>query len=194
MTLFSHRVLVPYRLDDAISAPLYSMLIEAAASGHAAAQATATVLAEAAITITHARPGRLLLDRIRVGTAGTRISGPYAYVFGNGDRIPLLTMAARIDSTAGQDLIHALTGLRLPWVRGLVLDCAGMQVIAKDTLQALAREAPRLHLQLFRVPRGIGDSLRQLGLTRSLAIHPDLHGALAGLRHTLDSETIDLDA
>ncbi|MDA3961109.1 MAG: hypothetical protein PF961_09990 [Planctomycetota bacterium] len=188
MPLHAHTVMVPYRLDDEISAPLFSLEIETAASSPDAALATAQVVAETSVAITHGRAGRIHIDRARVAPQGNRIMGPYAYVFTAGDRIPMLTVAARIDANAGEDLNHALNGLAAPWTRGVILDCAALQAIASPALQTLAKHAARLRLQLFRVPDGISASFKQLGLDRSLAIHPDLRGALQGLRHTLRRE------
>jgi len=187
MALYAIPVVVPYRLSNDEAEPVYTMAIDAVASGAQAAIATARIVLETQVRLIHGRRPLPLLDRCAVERASGPINGPYAYLFSAGDRVPHLELPARIEHAHGARLEQTLNGLAEPWVHGVVLDCAGLKFIASDGLSALAANAKRLELQLFRVPEPILKLLTIVGLHKHLAIHPDLAGALNGLLHKRSS-------
>lgn len=181
MTLSLFPVVVPYRLGGSVDA-VYTVQATAAAEHQAVAVETGTALA------THwarlRQPGQrveLLRDRISVGTPVAHAGGPTLYVLTTRDAVHAIPLPPRIDTFPGEKLGETLAGLDSAQVWALIIDCQRLHYINTVGLTAIAAHVRRLRIHLSAVPEPVQKVFDIVGLSRYLAIFPDLGAALAAV-------------
>ena len=182
MPLHNVPVVVPYALDDDPEGPSYAISVQAVGTTTQAGQAVAQVLVKAMIQIRHPGVGaHLLTERIKVGSLGAVVDGPYAYVITRGNHLNHVVFPPRIDQDRGNELDQILTGLDEGSVLGVLMDGIHLSYINSSGLAALASHAPRLNLRLFRVSEAIFKVLEITSLTKVVPTYADLTSALSAL-------------
>ncbi len=185
MPLHTIPVVVPYRLDDDAEGTAFGVGVQAVGTTVQAGQAVAQVLVKSTLGLRHpGRTGMLIQDRIKVGVLGAAVEGPYAYVLTKGNHINHLNFPSRIDQDRGYVLEQMLAGLDENHVFGVLMDCVHLTYINSAGLAALASQASRLNMRLFRMSDPVAKVFEITGLTRAVPAYPDLASALAALiRH-----------
>lgn len=189
MPLHTIPVVVPYRLEDDPESTLYGVGVQAVGTTPQAGQAVAQILVKSTLGLRHpGRIGKLIADRVKVGELGATVDGPYAYVLTTGNHINFLSFPQRIDQDRGYVLDQMLAGLDEKQVLGVLMDCVHLTYINSSGLGALASQATRLNMRLFRMSDPVAKVFEITGLTRAVPAYPDLPSALNALvRHAGES-------
>jgi len=178
MPISSYPVVVPYRAPGAGGA-VSSVQINAVAEDSPSALAEAKLLAAHWTRLRHGGPVELLSDRIKCGAPSPQPGGPNLYLLSRFDTVHAISFPARIDSEPGERLGQTLAGLDEREIYAVVFVCNRLGYINTVGLTALAAHVKRLRLHLCGVPESVQRVFDIVGLTRYLAIYPDLASALA---------------
>ncbi|TVR47050.1 MAG: anti-sigma factor antagonist [Planctomycetota bacterium] len=185
MAMHPYPVVLPYQAGggDALAVP--TLAISAAATNPRNAVAVANAFINVSCMRRYGYPaGGAFLDRARVGPAGTPISGPYAYVLGPSNRIPIIPFPQRLDHQSCRPLQQRIQGLRAGGADTLIVDAAQLTFLDSSALSTLgglasiSSQNPGLHLHLFRPSPPIRKVFEIVGLDRMLGIHETLVNAL----------------
>lgn len=182
MVLFEIPVVMPYRLRDDPDGTFCAVQVNTVASTEAAAVSSAQALVHNLAGLKHrGHVVETLPERIRVGSIGRPIEGPYAYVLTHGRLIDRIDFPARIDNHCGEAMGDAFAGLDPTVLLGVVMDCNPLTYINTSGLASIAAHAERIHLRLFRVSDAVRRVFQIVGLVQLLRIFPDLRSALEDL-------------
>ena len=180
MPISSYPVVVPYRAPG-VDGALSSVQIQAIAEDSPAALAEARLIAGHWTRLRHGGPVELVADRIKCGVPTAQASGPNLYVLTKLDSVHAISFPARIDSEPGERLGQTLAGLDERQIYAVIFVCWRLGYINTIGLTALAAHVKRLRLHLCGVPEPVQRVFDIVGLTRYLAIYPDLESALTAL-------------
>lgn len=181
MPISSYPVIVPYRAPGSGSA-LSTLQISAVAEDPSSAIAEARLIAGHWTRLRHAGAHvELVTDRIKCGSPTPQANGPNLYVLSRLDSVHAVGFPARIDSEPGERLGDTLAGLDASRIHAVVFSCRRLSYINTVGLTAIAAHVKRLRLHLCSVPEPVQRVFDIVGLTRYVAIYPDLDRALAAV-------------
>ena len=182
MPLYDIPIVMPYRLRDERDGAMFSVQVNAVASSEAAAVAASQALVSSLGGLKHrGRAVETIPERVKIGSVGRQIEGPYAYVLTHGNLIHHLDFPSRIDSQSGEVMGNAFAGLDPNLLLGVVMDCNPLTYINTSGLASIAAHAKRVQLRLFRVSEPVRRVFQIVGLVQMLRIFPDLRSALEDL-------------
>jgi len=181
MPISSYPVVVPYWAPGAGGA-LSTVQISAIAEDSPSALAEARLIAGHWTRLRHSGAGvELVTDRIKCGAPTAQANGPNLYVLTKHDSVHAICFPARIDSEPGERLGETLAGLDASQIFVVVFACRRLAYINTVGLTALAAHVKRLPLHLCGVPDPVQRVFDIVGLTRYLALYPDLASGLAAV-------------
>ena len=179
MSLHSHAIVLPFRIDPNPQGAIHTLHVEAVSSSPEAGIRLAKAFAPAIAHLRYqSQVHEIYQDRISADKPRVAVPGPYAYVIGRSNRIPHLMFAPRMDDTAANEFAKSLQGIDPASTYGVLLDCAALGYINSRGLSTLAEYTPRLNLHIFRMPPKIMQIMAMAGLDKVCRLHASLKDAL----------------